>query len=317
MGKKTKKMLTEADVKAGGGRFIRAFMLGSESDAATDREAPAKNGGTDENAAAQNDDNGENSAAADSQPMSSAERTKKYRESRKNSGQQQLMLMTTRNLEKRETLKALARDIEIDGLHSVCVMALRAKTDAKTLDGMRVAGDAPDVVTLGVLASHADVRPMVDGVIENPDVRNIAAAALADRETCGRVAAILRNPATLRLSAAVADNAEVRACLDAMMSDPAFLGLCSLIRQDTQLRQAARRPTRRSRRFRSSWLPAHQTFWKVWRPRSGTRRFSSSEDERQSHRRFDARWRLQLQARPPQNLAIKSCRLEACEPRSH
>jgi hypothetical protein len=102
-----------------------------------------------------------------------------------------------------------------------------------------MAGDAPDVLALGVLASHVDVRPVVDGVIENPEVRNVAAACLADRETCGRVAAIIRNPSTLQLFAAVTDNAELRACLRAMMAEPIFLGLCSAIRQNPQLRHAA------------------------------------------------------------------------------
>jgi hypothetical protein len=118
-------------------------------------------------------------------------------------------------------------------------MAVRAKADDKALDGMRVAGDAPDILALGVLASHVDVRPVVAGVIENPGVRNVAAACLTDGETCGRVAAILRNPGTLQLFAALADNVELRARLHALISDPAFLGLCSSIQQDTQLRQAA------------------------------------------------------------------------------
>jgi hypothetical protein len=319
VGKKPKKW-TEADVEAGGGRFIRAFVLGSERDAATGHDAAAQNNAAGVNsAAAQNDATGENGAAADDgKPMSGAERTKKYRDTLKDSQRkQQLYLMTTVDPEKRATLKELAQAIEIDGVHSVCAMAVRAKDDTKTLDGMRVAGDAPDVLTLGVVASHVDVRPVVDGVIEYPVVRNVAAACLADRDTCGHVAAILRNPATLQFFAAVADNAELRACLDAMLSDPAFLGLCSFVRQDTQMRHAAQAAQATPKIAAIAVQLANGTFWKIWRPRSNVQRSSSLEDGRQSHRRFDARWSLRSRVRTRQNSAIRSCRSRECEPRSH
>ncbi|MCF8477655.1 MAG: hypothetical protein K9G60_11550 [Pseudolabrys sp.] len=231
--------LTEADLLAGGCRPIRAFVLPAETDAVADHYATAQNGAAGENGpAVQNDAAGKNGAAADDgKPQSGSERTKKYRESKK--GKQQLNLMATTDPEKRATLKELAQDIEIDGVHAVCAMAVRAKADARTLEAMRVAGDAPDVLALGVLASHIDVRPVVDGVIENREVRNVAAACLDDRETCGRVAAIVRNPSTLQGFAAVAASAELRACLLGMIAEPAFLDLCSGIRQDRQLRHAA------------------------------------------------------------------------------
>jgi len=244
VGNKTKK-LTEADLVAGGCRPIRAFVLPAENDAAAEHDAAAGNDEAAQNdaagengAAAQNDAADKNGAAADDgKPKSASERTKKYRESLK--GKQQLNLMTTTDPEKRATLKELANDIEIDGVHAVCAMAVRAKADAKTLDGMRVAGDAPDVLALGVLASHVDVRPVVDGVIENPEVRYLVAACLAERKTFDRIVAIVRNTSVLEFFAALADNTELRACLRAMTAEPAFLTLCSGIRQNPQLRRAA------------------------------------------------------------------------------
>ena len=229
--------LTEADLLAGGCRPIRAFVLPAETDAVADHHATAQNGAAGEKGpAAQNAAAGKNGAAADDgKPQSGSERTKKYRESK---GKQQLNLMATTDPEKRATLKELAQDIETDGVHAVCAMAVRAKADAEALDAMRVAGDAPDVLALGVLASHIDVRPVVDGVIENPEVRNVAAACLADRD-CSRVAAIVRNPSTLQGFAAVAASAELGACLRGMTAEPAFLDLCSAIRRNPQLRQAA------------------------------------------------------------------------------
>jgi hypothetical protein len=238
MGKGTK--LTEADLLAGGCRLIRSFLLSAENDAAPNRDSAAPNdaAGEDSGAAETGPEEQNGAATDDGKPKTSGERTAKYRESLKGK-QQQLNLMTTPDTEKRATLKALAKDVEIDGVHAVCAMAVRVKADGKALDAMRVAGDVPDIVELGVLASHDDVRPAVDAVIGSAEIRNLVAALLADAETCGRVAVIVRNPATLRVFAAVADNAELRACLRAMMADPGFLSLCSAISQDTQLRHAA------------------------------------------------------------------------------
>jgi hypothetical protein len=248
--KKNKKKLTEAEAVARGGRVIRAIVLDGEHDAAADPDAPAQNdAATEHDAAAQNDAPAKDDTAADGEKsMTGRERTQRYRKSWK--GRAQLNVVTTDDPDKRSTLQELAKklikdpdgdraDNVSDAVHSVCKLVVQAGSEVKTLDAMCVAGDAPYVVNLGILAAHKDVRPAVDAVIGNAELRTVVAACSADGETCGRVVAIVRNPIVLKLSAAIADNVELRECLQAAAIDAAFLSLCSSIRQNPLLRQAA------------------------------------------------------------------------------
>lgn len=232
------KRLTEAELLAGGCRPIRAFVLPAENDPAENNDAATHDGDTDKSGPAENDKAAQTDAATgDRKPKTSSERTRKYRESLQ--GRQQLNLLTTVDPEKRNTLKELAKNIEIDGVHEICVMAMRAREDVKTLDAMRVAADSPDLVEFGVIASRDVVRAAVDGVIGNAELRSLVATLLADKEVYDRVAAIVRNASVLRVFGTLAENAELRACLSTMMKDPGFLALCSSIQQNRQLRQAA------------------------------------------------------------------------------
>jgi DNA-binding NarL/FixJ family response regulator len=164
------KDLTEEEAVARGWRPIRALIPAAEAESGTAPTGPA-------------DDISANKADAADTPKSGSERTQEYRERAKETRKlAQLNILTTTDLQRREILKALGKEIIRDGVAAVCDMAVRAATDQCRLDAMQQAGEAPDIVYRGIeISNNDDVRAAVDAVMQNSEIRNLVLAFLTDK----------------------------------------------------------------------------------------------------------------------------------------